>query len=237
MAGGTWGDLSRLGRSAACILFWRGTEEILGVGGFADGSGAARGIPNELFGIAGKLVPTGGDEKGKRIEVDRDCGFIEREGGGGENVSALDVGLRAIMEGIGRVLSRLSGKNGERGTAGCADPAGLRLGAGKHSARNGEQSVAGDGAGCGVPDFGTKPAAGVRVVFWQGFVLDFAGAECSRRFCEFSGGAGVYRQIPAGRRQDSTRNFAGREFRELVQGLSVSVHFGGRYPTLHYCGE
>src|SRR6266446_6222334 len=70
-----------------------------------------------------------------------------------------------------------------------------------------------------------------------GLVLDVLRAQCLGRFFQFARGAGIYQQIPAGRRQDPARDFAGRQFCELVQGLSVSVRFRGCDSSVPYRGK
>src|SRR5258708_31796941 len=131
MACGTGSNISGLGSRAACVLFWRRTEEILGVGGFANSSGASCRIPDELFGIAGEFVPPGADGERLREEADRHCRVAGRAGGGGENLSPSDDGLRGFVEGVRGILSKLSGADSHGGSAGWADSAGLRFVANK----------------------------------------------------------------------------------------------------------
>src|SRR5438105_6388682 len=141
MAGGAGGDLFGLVGRAACVLFWRGAEKILGAGGLANGDGASRRIPDELFGIGGEFGSAGADGARQREEVDRYCGVAGRAGGGGENVCASDYRLRSTLEGIRGILRRRSWKNGERGTSGCADPGRVRVVASERVARHGQQSL------------------------------------------------------------------------------------------------
>src|SRR6266481_8734917 len=173
MAGGTRSNLFGLGCRATCILFWRGTEKILGTGGFADGDRASRGIPDKLFGIAGKFLSAGSDATRQREEVDRHCRFARRAGGSGKDLSASGERLRGLAARIGGLLSRLPGKDRERRASRCANPTGLRLGARERAPGNGEQSVSGHGTRRGIPHFGREPAPGICVVLRARFLLDF----------------------------------------------------------------
>src|SRR5258707_594497 len=104
MASGSGGDLSGLGGRTTRVLFWRRTEKSFSVYWFAYGDGAARGVSDELFRFAGEFIPAGSDGERQREEVHRDCRVAGRAGGGGEDVSAFDIGLRAIMERLRRIL-------------------------------------------------------------------------------------------------------------------------------------
>ena len=237
MAGGARSDLFGLGSRAACVLFWRGDEKILGAGGFADSDGTSCRISNELFGIAGEFFPAGADGERQRGEGDRPRRVAGRAGGGGENLSASDDYLRGLAAGIRGILSGLPGKNGKRGTSRCPNAASLRLVARERAPRNGKQSLPGHGTCRGIPHLGREPASWICLVFWTRFILDFLRAQCCRGFFQRAHGAGVCEQIPAGRRQDPARNFAGRELRGLVQRLSLSVRLRRCNPALHHRNE
>ena len=237
MASGSRGYLSGLGGRAACFLFWRGTKKILGAGRFTDSSGAARRIPDKLFRIAGEFVPAGSNGERERKKADHHCRFAGRAGGSGENLPASDGRLHGPAPGICRVLSRLPGEDGELGPSRWSNSTGLRLVACQRAPGNGEQSLPWHGTRGGIPNFGREPAARIRVVFWAGFVLDFVCAQCGWGFFKCSRRARVCEQVPAGGRKDSSRNFAGREFCTMVQGLSLPIRFGGRHAAVHHRGE
>src|SRR5690242_10741406 len=107
MAGGAGSDVSGLGGVTACVLFWRRTEKVFSVYWFADSDRAARRVSDELFRIAGEFIPAGADGEGQREEVHCHCRIAGRTRSGGEDLSAPDDGLHAIMERLRRVLSRL----------------------------------------------------------------------------------------------------------------------------------
>src|SRR5260221_3697097 len=178
MASGTWGDLSGLGGRAACLLFWRRAKKIFGAGGFADGGGTARRIPDKLFRIAGELVSAGGNGERQREKADHHCWFAGRAGRSGENVSASHSILRGLAARIRGILSGLPGKDGELGASRRANSAGIRLVACERAPGNGEQSLPGLGASRGIPHLGREPASWICVVFRTRFVLDFVRAQC-----------------------------------------------------------
>ena len=68
--------------------------------------------------------------------------------------------------------------------------------------------------------------------FWTSFALNASG--------DFSNSRTALEFISKYQREDgkdSARDFAGRQFCELVQGLSVSVRFGGCDSSVHYRGQ
>src|SRR5258708_12786329 len=141
MAGGSRSDLFGLGGRAACVLFWRGAEKILGAGGLANGGGAPCRIPNELFGIAGEFFPAGADGERQREEADRYCRVAGRACRSGEDLSASDDFLRGFAAGVRGILPGLPREDGERGASRWANPGGLRFGPVQRVTMNCNQSL------------------------------------------------------------------------------------------------
>src|SRR5258707_15544636 len=115
MAGGSRSDLFGLGGRAACVLFWRGAEKILGAGGLANGGGAPFRISKELFGIAGEFFPAGADGERQREEADRYCRVAGRGCRRGEDLSASYQFFGGFCWGVRGKLPGFIRENGERG--------------------------------------------------------------------------------------------------------------------------
>src|SRR5207302_1079296 len=194
-------------------------------------------IPDPLCRIAGKLLPPRRNRKRQRRETHRHRRFDGRPRRRAENVSAPYGGLLCTAARSREVLPGLSRPHRQPRTAGRAAPAGLRLGAHQRVPGPRHQSLSRHRPRRRLSHFRREPAPGLRVVFRPRFLLDFACAERFRRFFHCAHRARLHQQIPARRRQNPARNFARREFRGLVQGLSLSLRFRRRHAAVHHRDE
>jgi len=136
------------------------------------------------------------------------------------------------------LLSQLSCPHREPCIARPCPAAGLRLGPHQRDSGTCDQPLSGHGTG--LPGTGTRAASQRpgfawffgRDSFWTSFALNRSGG-----LCDDPNGNRVHRQVPARRRQDSTRDCARRQFRSLVQRFSLSLRFGGRDAAVHHCDE
>src|ERR1700738_2921229 len=162
--------------------------------------------------------------KGKDTKLIVIAGSLDgRPHASGSNLQEIGRQLRGVVASVRGVLQKISERHGQRGIAGFADPASLRLVSREHAARNCEQYVPGTGLGRRLSHLGRKPASRIRLVFRARFVVDVPRAQRRGRFCYHAHGAAIHQQISARRREDAARNRAGCKLRSLVQGFSLRL--------------
>ena len=130
--------------------------------------------------------------KGKETQADCDRGAMTGRAEAEATYRASSPGLQRTAARIGGLLPKLSQPDGECGAARRTTAKGVRLVESQPGAGDGDESISWDGIGGGISHIGREPAAGIRVVLRARFVLDFAGIERGRRFCEHEDGAGIY---------------------------------------------
>src|ERR1039458_3040302 len=91
--------------------------------------------------------------------------------------------------------------------------------------------------GCGISNLRNRTATGIRVVLWPGFFVDLICPQRRGRLFNDAHRSRLHQQIPAGRWQSATRNFAKRESGAVVQGLSLRVRFCRRDSAVHHRRE
>ena len=232
-------NLCQLGRQATRLRLRRRSEEICSLRWISDWRRCPtwRIKPTTLHRIENSMH-LGVTQKGKETKVLVIAGFGFRPGRCRENVPASADFLRRLhARSVGDYYRAYLDKTVSLELPDAASAAGLRLGAHQHDSRHGEQSVPGNWLGCGISDFRSRTAAGVRMVLWPRFPLDFVCSQRRRRLCDHSHRARFHQQISARRRQGSARDLAERKPRSLVQGLSLRVRFCRCDATIHHRDE